>query len=229
MNIVDKRAQSLEAYASELAALVALFGQARVAQVLPRLKHIYEYTEARWYDYIAQLPGGIVRYLLIAEAPPWSETDPPTFALDPNAHRISSLLGKLCRTFDCRGMSPADSLHALAQRGFLLIDSIPFAMEYSSGQKRRNAHYDRLVQLSATTYLHPKIQASGLRWSPDLRIAFSLGLNALSILKTVTHLRAAETLYPLSSHMIVADRSGYPNSDLMKAAFGLAERSSTAP
>jgi hypothetical protein len=75
--------------------------------------------------------------------------------------------------------------------------------------------------------LHHKIQGSGLCWSPDLRVAISLWLNALSILKTVTRLRASERLYPLSSHMIIAYRSGYPNSELMKAAFGLAERSST--
>src|SRR5580698_3353172 len=65
--------QDFERFQNELDALRKLFGPSkRLDVVLPRLREIYEYTERKWCAYAGQIPQGIVQYVLIAEAPPWS-------------------------------------------------------------------------------------------------------------------------------------------------------------
>jgi hypothetical protein len=209
-----------ETYQGELVALRALFGEARVSRDLPRLGEIHEYTETKWHEYAALLRDDSVRYLLIAEAPPWSPDGPPQFLLDPGS-RVRTLMRALQHAFPgCEGMSPAESLQALALRGFLLIDSIPFAMKYSSRQ-RASERYDDLVRLTATSYLQRKVQESGLTWSRDLRIAFSLRLNALSICKAIRHLSVGGRMHPLSPQMIAVNTAGYPDARRLRDVYGL--------
>lgn len=57
-------------YERELNALQDLFGGELVKRVLPRVREISEYTEAKWHEYAEHLRRVTVRYLLIAEAPP---------------------------------------------------------------------------------------------------------------------------------------------------------------
>jgi hypothetical protein len=209
--------QSLDSYSAELAALEALFGKEKVVQDLPRLKCIHEHTEAQWHNYASQIPDRRVKYLLIAEAPPWSEKDRPKFALDPVR---SNFLTAVCKTFDYQALHPTDALPALAKRGFLLLDSIPFPMRYSN--LRDKLHYHELVRLSAASYMRRKIESSGLYLSPDMRIAFSLKMHARSILKALDRsLHAGDRVYPLSEDMIAVTGAGYPCSTRMRAAFGL--------
>jgi hypothetical protein len=207
-------------YRSELAALTALFGEERVVRALPRLQEIHDYTEAKWSAYAATLRDGIVRYLLIAEAPPWSPEGRPEYALDPKSDPRTIMKAVRCAFPRCKDLSNDELLDALAQHGFLLMDSIPFAMKYSSS-KRANARYDDLIRLTVTSYLHTKIDESGLTWSPDLRIAFSLRLNALSILKARKELPIAGRTYKLTPAMIVAGKTNYPDPVELRRAFNL--------
>jgi hypothetical protein len=212
--------QFLDSYSAELAALETLFGKEKVAQYLPRLNYIHEHTEALWHNYASQIPGGRVNFLLIAEAPPWSEKDRPAFALDPDPPVPSGFLTAVRKAFDCRDQHPTVALPALAERGFLLLDSIPFAMPYAS-QFRAKVHYDELVRLSAASYMRRKIESSGLSFSPHLRIAFSLKMHARSILKALhRNLHAGGQAYPLSEDMIAVNGAGYPCSTRLRAAFG---------
>lgn len=99
-------------------------------------------------------------------------------------------------------------------------DSIPFPMRYSN--LRDKLHYHELVRLSAASYMRRKIESSGLYFSPDLRIAFSLKMHARSILKALDkNLHAGGRAYPLSEDMIAVTGAGYPCSTRMRAAFGL--------
>ena len=61
--------QDFERFENEFDALRKLF-PTRVDAALPRLREIYNYTEERWHEYAAEIPEGVVRYVLIAEAPP---------------------------------------------------------------------------------------------------------------------------------------------------------------
>lgn len=213
--------QSLESYSAELAALGALFGEEKVAQSLPRLNYIHEHTEALWHNYASQIPDGRVNFLLIAEAPPWSERDRPAFALDPDPSVPSGFLTTVRKAFDYRDQHSTVALPALAKVGFLLLDSIPFPMPYSS-QFRAKPQYHELVRLSAASYMRRKIESSGLSFSPNLRIAFSLKMHARSILKALDrNLHAGGRAYPLSEDMIAVNGAGYPCATRMRAAFGL--------
>jgi hypothetical protein len=59
-----------KAFVAELAVLEDIFGVDRVASRIERLNEIHRFAETTWRQYVAQIPGGVVRYLLIAEAPP---------------------------------------------------------------------------------------------------------------------------------------------------------------
>jgi hypothetical protein len=113
-----------------------------------------------WNQYVATLSGGIVRYVLIAEAPPWSAEGAPQYLLDP-ASPVRTLMRALRKVFpeaDCE--STADTLKPLARHGFLLVDSIPFAMNYSA--KRSSKKYGDLIRLTTKSYLQAKIDSSSL-------------------------------------------------------------------
>jgi hypothetical protein len=210
--------QSCDSYSAELAALERLFGKEKVARNLARLKFIHEHTEALWRNYASQIPDGCVKYLLIAEAPPWSEEGRPKFALDPVP---SNFLTAVCKTFGYQDRHPTDALPKLAERGFLLLDSIPFPMTY--GGLREKPRYHELVRLSAASYMRHKIESSGLSLARDLRVAFSLKLHARSILKALDkELHAGGRIYPLTEDMIAVTGAGYPCSTRMRGAFGLA-------
>jgi len=89
--------RDFERFQDELDALRKLFGSSSVHAALPRLKEIYYYTEEKWHAYVKQIPEGVVRYVLIAEAPPWSRDGTPQFLLDP-ASRSRSLLDAWMRS-----------------------------------------------------------------------------------------------------------------------------------
>lgn len=151
--------EDFDRFQDELDPLRELFCPAHVNKVLPRLREIYDYTEEKWRAYAEQIPSGLVRYVLIAEAPPWSEKGPPPFWLDPDSGvRLGALRYVFCQT---RLGSYADVLEAAAERGFLLLESIPFAMKYTSS-KRLSPRYGDLLKLTVKTYLQAKANASGL-------------------------------------------------------------------
>ena len=112
--------QDFERFQNELDALRKLFGPSkRLDVVLPRLREIYEYTERKWCAYAGQIPQGIVQYVLIAEAPPWSPEGRPQFWLDPESGvQLNALRHLFCRT----RLDPyANVLEVAAKHGFLIL------------------------------------------------------------------------------------------------------------
>lgn len=186
---------------------------------IPRLREIHDYTEAKWQAYADQIPGGVVRYLLIAEAPPWSDDGAPQFLLDP-ASRVRSFMGALRRVFPRASLgSSAETLKVLARHGFLLLDSIPFAMNYSS--KRSSPRYDDLIRLTAKTYLQAKIDASPLTWSPDFRVAFAVKRNAYAVISASDgQLSFGGQLHAVSTEQIAVNGAGYPDARKLRDLYG---------
>jgi hypothetical protein len=203
--------QDFERFQDELDALRKVFGSSSVHAALPRLREIYYYTEEKWHAYVKQVPEGVVRYVLIAEAPPWSHDGTPKFLLDP-ASRIGPYMGALRQAFpQARRGSSADTLKVLAGHGFLLLDSIPFAMKYPS-KERSSQKYVNLLRLTTKTYLQAKIDASRLTWAPGLRVAFAVSLNARAIVKASGgQLSFGGNLHPVSTDQIAVNGAGYPD------------------
>lgn len=208
----------------ELAILEELFGSDVVARSMDRLNEIHNFAERRWQEYVTLIPDGIVRYLLIAEAPPWKATGAPWFVLDP-ASPSRTLMKTLRKTFlndaQTAQLTTAEALKELARRGFLIIDSVPFSMNYSSKQ-RRNPRYRNLVARSVQTYLQRKIIWPSLSWSPDVRVAFAFKLNAMAIIEALEgQLELGNTTQLLGENLIAASQSGFPNADNLKAIYAL--------
>ena len=59
--------------------LEELFGKEEVSVKLDRLKYIFENTEEKWAENLKLLKNSEIRYLLICEAPPFSEIEPPKY------------------------------------------------------------------------------------------------------------------------------------------------------
>jgi hypothetical protein len=138
---------NLEAsYPEGIKALRELFGLSLYESHLRRLNDIFKVCEMAWERNIARLQNRIVRYLLIAEAAPWTDEgiNPRYFyeTLD------GAWVGRVLRAFfKARPGSIEQCLQALANEGFLLADTLPFAMKYSTAL-RKTTGYLRL--LSAT-------------------------------------------------------------------------------
>ena len=210
----------IERFRTELSALRKLFGPASVDAAVPRLREIYDYTEEKWQAYADLIPEGVVRYLLIAEAPPWSDDGTPQFLLDP-ASRIRSYMSALRKVFPRASLgSSAETLKVLASHGFLLLDSIPFAMNYSS--KRSSPKYDDLIRLTAKTYLQAKIYASPLTWSPDIRVAFAVKRNACAIISASDgQLSFGGHLHAVSTEQIAVNGAGYPDARKLRDLYAI--------
>ena len=61
-------------YPIELSILKDLFGRNEVERNIMRLNLIFEISEKYWFENLDRIQKKKVNYLLIAEAPPWSET-----------------------------------------------------------------------------------------------------------------------------------------------------------
>ena len=193
----------------ELALLSRLFGGSDITTRLRRLNQVSEYTEEKWLEYVAGIRARPVKYLLIAEAPPETVDELPAALLpDPECRPRTLMRAVSSAFFGCRSIDGAVKLAALAERGFLMVDSIPFAVNYTSHRSR--VAYSQLVARTARTYMSAKLVLSSLSWSDDLRIAFSVRLNArcvMSALKDVLQLGGRE--FTLSEDMIATNASNY--------------------
>lgn len=205
-------------FSAELALLERLFGAQEVASKLPRLEEIFDYAEARWREYAARLQGGRVKYLMIAEAPPWSSGGRPEYALDPDS-RPRLIMSALRPAFRLGLVGSGVALTQLAQRGFLLVDCAPFAMAYSG--KRNRVAYGNLIRLLVSSFLQDKLNSSGLSFADDLRIAFAFKMPAQAVLRTAECLTIGGRQYPLSSDMIAVNEANNPDSRRLRVLFGL--------
>jgi hypothetical protein len=213
-------------FPDELAILEQLFGRVRVQRSLPRLNEVSEYTERKWLEYVQRVPDGLINYLLIAEAPPETADDPPLYFLDPVA-RPRTLMQEVSKAFfndlAYKRLGAERTLTELARRGFLMVDSIPFAMKYSTHRSRRT--YAQLVGLTAKSYMQMKLTSPSLLWSKDLRIAFSVPRNARCVIRALQHqLQLEGKSFALSEDMIAVDGSHYPRDSVIRAIFQLSGR-----
>jgi hypothetical protein len=185
---------------------------------------VSEYTEQKWIEYVDRIPRRYVKYLLISEAPPGTDDDPPLYFLDP-ACRPRTLMNAVSPAFlGCRSADGKRTLDGLAQHGFLMVDSIPFAMKYTSSLRSRPA-YRQLIRRTAKSYMLDKLTSSSLSWSDDLRIGFSLRLNANCVMAALQRtLPVGSREFRLSDAMIVTDASNYPSATILRDVFRLKYR-----
>lgn len=107
-----------------------------------KLKMFYA-TELDWKKNTKRFTNKKIRYLLICEAPPnngdyfYSNIKKPLF------NKVWEAFFKTPKYHNAE-----DAYKQLADIGFLLIDTIPYSMDYSKGRKRNTAEYKQLVKNS---------------------------------------------------------------------------------
>jgi len=212
-------------YQNEFEALNRLFGVDEVQSKINRLNEIHDFTENIWNDYVSGIPEKKIKYLLIAEAPPWSESGRPQYFLDHNSRSRSILNAVKKAVFPSSvssKISAQEVLHELSQMGFLIIDSIPFSMNYSQSNKRSTVAYNELVRHSMKGYFKEKINHPSLVWTSNLRIAFTLKRNANTIIDVMDgQITLGKRDYPLSENLIAVNGAGYPDSNALRRIFNV--------
>jgi hypothetical protein len=197
--------------------LIALFGRDFIAERAHRLEEIFAVTEQAWERNVSRLQGVPVRYLLIAEAAPWTDAGKmPSYFYETLG---GTWVGRVLQAFDI--LEREDALAKLAQCGFLLVDTLPFALPYRG--KRERPRYLQLLEESRDYFLG-KLCDERLRWSDDLRVALAFKVNGLKTIEAYSHgieLPSGQ-LVALSEQQISADRSGFTSPTMLRERFGIA-------
>jgi len=206
-----------QSYKKEYEVLKGLFKAGYVEDRIERLNFIHEYTESIWDEYIKLIPNKTIQYLLIAESPPWSDEKTPQYFLDPTS-RSRLLMNAFKGAFDCNlpKYTPENIINYFAEKGLLLIDSIPFSMCYKS--VRRRPKYEELVNLSVKSYMLKKLIESKFRFNKDMKIVFGYRVNAIHVMKSLNGvLDLNGNKFILNEKMICANyKSNYPDAGKIK-------------
>jgi len=165
-----------EQFTNQIEILKALFrlrGEELITESLKRMEQIFQTTERKWRCNLNRLKK--VKYLLIAEAPPWSEDGEIRYFY--NTFQ-PPLVNRIWHAFFPSKILPQSidiALTALGEQGFLLIDTLPFSMKYSS-QFRKKPLYKKLIK-ECLPFFMKKINDPMIRWAQEVRLAFALEWN----------------------------------------------------
>jgi hypothetical protein len=185
-----------------------------------RLDEIYRVVESAWEGNLKRYKGKPVRYLLIAEAAPWTENGRPNYFYEALK---GAWVNRILHTFFSKDRLGTDeeAWSKLADMGFLLIDSLPFARTYTT-PFRRGDEYLRLLHVSKD-HFYEKLNNPGLILADDLKVALAFIWNGRRVIQAydgeieLPHGRKI----PLNESLIAADRSGYTSSLLLRDIWGL--------
>lgn len=211
-------------YLTQLEILKKLFGADCVTAKLDRLNQIYKKSEEKYADNLKRLRGVPIRYLLLAESPPWTESGEVQYFYDTFNKSGGQWCSRIWKSFFPDEESPEDIdtvLTKLAKQGFLLIDTLPFAMEYSSG-KRKKKEYKGLVK-ACLPYLMTKINNPNLSWDSEVKVAFAFKLNGLIVMEALNYklIIPDNQLIELNEKLIAADGAGFTSPEKLRSIFRL--------
>lgn len=208
-----------EVFAANLPLLKNIYGEAAIDEKETTLQRLFMETETAWQANLKRLKRIPVKYILITEAP-CTEGDNTQYFYN----RIESPFHtKIWKGVFGDAPIPTDmetAYRMLAEKGFLLIDSIPFSLKFAG--KRDKKPYTTLIANNAAV-LAEKLSNKDLTIAPDAIAAFAFKVNAQKMIAAtggkLTLTNGQEIL--LSADNIAADASGYTNSALLYKIFGL--------
>lgn len=179
-----------------------------------RLDEIYRVVESAWEGNLKRHKGKPVRYLLIAEAAPWTENGRPSYFYEALE---GAWVNRILRTFFGKDRPGTDeeAWSKLADRGFLLIDTLPFALKYST-PIRKSDEYLRLLRVSKD-HFYEKLNDPRLVFADDLRVALAFIWNGRRVIEAYNSEIEIppDRKIPLNESLIAADGSGYTSSRLL--------------
>ena len=204
-----------EEFPEQYEKLVKLFGSNEVRSKNDRINEIYAVCEAAWETNLDRLSNTEVKYLLIAEAPPWSEKDPINYF-------YTTLNGPWCTRIwkaffdEARPDDVNKALTLLAEKQFLLIDSLPFSMKYTTNC-REDPFYTELIKC-CKAFINKKLNNEKIRWAREVKVALAFYKNGEAIINAFPEgleLKTGQTI-KLCPFLIATDGSNYTNSNILK-------------
>ena len=174
-------------YPAACTKLIQLCGLNDTINLPHYLNHIYAITEEKWEENVQRLMKYNVRikYLMFGEAAPRTLEGEINYFYN-NCH------GSWCTAIVEGLLLPQQvsdgveqKLAKLAQRQFLLVDTMPFSVNYNNPNNYRNKiAYKELVKLCAFSYLKDKLFDPRLQWDNDVKIAFGVNKNAEAMMES---------------------------------------------
>ena len=213
-------------YPTECAKLIQLCGLDDIDNLPLYLNRIYAITEGKWEENVQRLMkyNSCIKYLMIGEAAP------RTLEGEIN-YLYNNFKGSWCTGIE-EGflLSQQDSagigqkLAKLAQRQFLLVNTMPFSVNYNNPNNYRNKiAYKELVELCAHSYLRDKLFDPRLQWDSDVKIAFGVKKNAEAMIESFPngfHLPSGQKVN-FTLDFVVSDATNYPHAERLCDVFGL--------
>jgi hypothetical protein len=210
-----------EQYPDSMDTLLKLLDPENISDQLKRLEEIHEVVELAWERNIARIKDKPIRYLLVAEAAPWTPNGnhPRYFYESLNG----AWVGRVLRAFfgQHRFDTDEESWSELANRGFLLVDTLPFALKYIT-RVRRGSNYLNLLKASKEYFIeklnHPKIT-----WDENVKAAFAFRWNGLRVMEAYGSEARLPNGHEMSfdESLIAADGSGYTSTSRLCDIWGL--------
>ena len=199
--------------------LIELFKYNRIE----RLNEIYIATEEKWELNIKRIvkSGAKIKYVLIGEAAPFSLGEVQYFYNEKLESRWRRIV---CKAFagDGNPHLPELELQMLAERGFILIDVLPFVEEYKPTY-RSHRRYRDMIRLCSDCYFYKKLNDPRLQWEPEIKIAFGV----LNTCRAVSDVYNNSICFPngqtisITEELTAINRSNYPDSKVLKGIFKL--------
>jgi hypothetical protein len=199
-----------------------------------------------WLNQVKSFKGSSIKYILIGEAPPFSEDD-VAYVYNP-ASKNTHWQTRILKAFSIDEESKEDAFAKLRDEGFLLIDLFPYPAKFNKVHGRKA--YKELIDLSVEHYLPKLLQLLDDKLNKDVKVAFAMkrfghhinrvlekddGVKGYDIFskdklnwkleniagKTYTN-KDNNVIKRLSCYEnVIADQSGNPNSSLIRYSFKL--------
>lgn len=198
-------------------------GNQKLTDILPRLNQIHKTTEEYWVKYLKMIPNQHVKYLIIAEAPPFSSNGKIQYVFNPDSDP-RSLLRPICQAFFgepvYKNIGLPKTLKKLANEGFLLLDSTPFPLNYRTVRSR--SWYNQLIRSTSQTYVTKKLNQNSITFDENIKIAFTVKRNAIQVMEGLggeLRLPGLPQQLNLNQHQIAINGAGYPDGKKLGTIF----------
>lgn len=192
-----------------------------ITDQLERLNVIHDIVESAWERNINRVKGKPIRYLLVAEAAPWAANgNKPLYFYE---SLEGAWVGRILRTFFVNNRPDSDEevWSELANIGFLLVDTLPFALKYKTTVRQGSGYLDLLK--ASNEHFIGKLNHSGLTWDENVKIALAFkwnGLRAMEAYGRKIELANGRKIM-LEESLIAADRSGYTSTKRLREIWGV--------
>lgn len=195
-----------------------IFGKSEIANKAKRLKEIFKSTETSWQRNLDRLVNKKIQNILIAEAAPWSDSGKPRYFYNQIESSYHQRIWRAFFPFTPVPTNNETAFNMLADKKFLLIDTIPFSMSYSG--MRNHSDYFGIIANSLDWWTE-KLNSDKITFSEKVNIAFAFKVNGLSVIKATggqLKLKDRQTI-KLTDKIIAADGSGYTNSEKLRTIY----------